>query len=118
MHSTFPAIDLDRVSAKLGRMSHNPSGPRCSGVEGSIYAGRRGDQQRIKCAEEKEEMDAGSIMLHAAQLMVVTKMPSKACKANNFFEVLKPVSSVQQETSQKYEKQCDHVERENDSRYA
>ena len=95
MHSTFPAIDLDRVSAKLGRMSHNPSGPRCSGVEGSMYAGRRGDQQRIKCAEK----DAGSIMLHAAQLMVVTKMPSKACKANNFFEVLKSVSSVQQETS-------------------
>ena len=64
-----------------------------------MYAGRRGDQQRIKYAKEKEEMDAGSIMLHAAQLMVVTKMPSKACKANNFFEVLKSVSSVQQETS-------------------
>ena len=57
-------------------------------------------------------MDARSIMLHATQLMVVTQMPSKACKANSFFEVLKPVSSVQQETSQKYEKQCDHVERE------
>lgn len=38
--------------------------------------------QRIKCAEE-EEMNAGSMLLHAADLMAVTKMPSKTWKAND-----------------------------------